>query len=416
MIPTIHRAKYVLAASNLLVRNGAVHVTATGWISSVETWRKSPGDGVGVVDWGTAVLMPGLVNAHTHLELSRLQGELGPAASFTAWLSKLIESRRGWSPDDYLDSVREGSRLSLRSGTTLVGDISNSGQSRQALKSERFRKVVFEEAIALAPDRAEESIANVNLRLSTVADDSLLHSGISPHAPYSVSPALYQGLAGLARLRDLPLATHLAETECEVDFLESGIGEFRGFLDALGAIPGDWIAPGLHPVAYLDGLGVLGRTSLLIHCNYLDEKSMSTIHRSRSSVIYCPRSSSFFGHENHPVRRLLDLGVNVALGTDSLASNDSLSMLDEMRFLARQRRDLDASAVLNMATVNGAAALLFAGQLGLLRAGYRADMIVLRLPEDPGPLNLPAQILEGAGEPSAAIVQGDIAWSRDLKV
>jgi cytosine/adenosine deaminase-related metal-dependent hydrolase len=177
-------------------------------------------------------------------------------------------------------------------------------------------------------------------------------------------------------------------------------------------LPAGWRPPGLSPVPYLDSLGALQPSALLIHCNYLDQESMISILRSRSSVAYCPRSHAYFGHERHPVRELLDMGVNVALGTDSLASNSSLSILDEMRFLHRTRKDLKCEEILRMATLNGAAALHFGGVLGRLRRGYWADMTILRLPESACAKNLASQILEGAGECIGTIVEGRVVWRR----
>jgi cytosine/adenosine deaminase-related metal-dependent hydrolase len=166
-------------------------------------------------------------------------------------------------------------------------------------------------------------------------------------------------------------------------------------------------------VPYLEVLGVLERSPLLVHCNYVDANSVAAIQKSRCSVVYCPRSHAYFGHEAHPVRQLLDAGVNVALGTDSLASSDSLSLLDEMRFLFRTRKDLRCGEVFQMATLNGAASLHFGGVLGRLRRGYWADMAVLELPSGMGERNLLAQILEGAGECMATIVGGEVVWARD---
>lgn len=415
MIRTIHRAKFVLAESDLLLQNAAVHVSEPGRISRVEAWDERREPGWEIVDWGPAVIMPGLVNAHTHLELTRLRDRIRTFSSFTDWLSQLIEKRRNWTAEDYLASSREGARESVASGTTLMGDISASGSSWQALKAEKLRKIVFEEILALSPDKLAESLACLQGRLAAIEHDELLRSGVSPHAPYTVSPELYQAIAKLAREKSMPVATHVAETGGELRFLKYGEGEFRDFLTALGALPADWTPPGLSPLAYLERLGIL-QNLLLIHCNYLDPESMSRIFRSHSSVVYCPRSSAFFGHENHPVRQLLDMGVNVALGTDSLASNESLSILDEMRFLARLRKDLKSEEILGLATLNGAAALGFGGQLGRLRRGYWADMTVLELPEATTGRNLAAQILEGAGECIGTVVQGDVAWSRPERV
>ena len=192
-------------------------------------------------------------------------------------------------------------------------------------------------------------------------------------------------------------------------FLQTGIGEFRDFLTAIGVLPSDWKPPRVPPILYLDTLGVLERPSVLIHGNYLDRESMAKILHSRSSVVYCPRSHAFFGHEEHPVRQLLDFGVNVALGTDSLASNASLSILDEMRFLFKTRKDLKCEEIFQAATLNGAAALGLGGAAGRLRRSYCADMTILQLPQDAEAHRLPSQILEGAGECIATVVQGQIA-------
>ncbi len=413
MIRTVHRAKYVLAEADLLLQNAAVHVAEPGRISRVEPWHSaSSSPGVEVVDWGSAVILPGLVNAHTHLELTCFHEQLQNSCSFTDWALELIRRRREWTREDFLRSSRRGAESALAEGTTLVGDISASGASWEALKQTMLRKVVFEEVISFDPEKAPETLQAFEKRLASIVIDPLLSIGVSPHAPYSVSADLYRGVSGLAHGKRLPLATHTAETREELEFLRSGTGAFRSFLTRLDIFRGGWIPPGLDPVSYLESVGVLEQPAILVHCNYLDQNSMTKVLRSRSSVIYCPRSHAFFGHAEHPVRHLLDLGVNVALGTDSLASNATLSVLDEMRFLHRNRKDLKIDEIVRMATLNGAAALGFGGVLGRLRRGYWADMTVLKLPDDPGPKHLTAQILEGAGECAGTIVQGEVVWKR----
>jgi len=414
MIRTIHRAQFVLAEADFLLQNAAVHVCDPGRISRIEPSHAKPsGSDVRVIDWGKALIMPGLVNSHTHLELSLLAGCIRETTSFVEWLSQVIQERRAWTPEHYADSIRAGAARALRSGTTLVADISASGLSRQALQPERIRKAVFEEAVGLAPEQAAESVAAVERRLQGAEPDPLITLGVSPHAPYSVSPKLYRELAALARRRGILMTTHVAETREELEFLESGTGPFTGFLSSLGALPDGWVPPKLDPVPYLEVLGVLEQSPLLAHCNYLDSHSVAIIQRTRSSVAFCPRSHAYFGHENHPVRQCLDLGINVALGTDSLASNDSLSMIDEMRFLYRTRRDLKCEEIFRMATLNGATALNLGRVLGRLRRGYWADMTVLKLPEEVSGRNFLAHILEGAGECIATIVKGEIVWQRD---
>jgi len=193
--------------------------------------------------------------------------------------------------------------------------------------------------------------------------------------------------------------------------IEQGVDLLRHGQHLVGVV--GWQAPHLEPTAFLESADVLSTTPLLIHCNYLEETAIARILASRASVVHCPRSHAYFGHDPHPVRQLLDAGVNIALGTDSLASNDSLSILDEMRFLHDHRRDLKVEEIFRMATLNGAAALHFGGVIGRLRRGYWADMTVLELPATACGRNLPRLILEGAGECIATVVSGEIAWQRD---
>jgi cytosine/adenosine deaminase-related metal-dependent hydrolase len=409
MIRRIHRAKFVVAEADLVLNDAAVHVSDPGRISRIEPWHgPPPGMETEMFDWGDAVILPGLVNAHTHLELSDLEGKVPPFQSFTLWLQHVIDERRNWTREQHLASARRGADLAVKSGTTLVGDISASGFSWEALRCRKIRKVVFEETLGLSPERTLAALADVSSRLDRMQTDALLTCGISPHAPYSVASELYREVSGLATERNLPLASHVAETTGELEFLQFGRGELRDFLSRLGALPDTWVEPGLPPVPYLDSLGVLESSPVLIHCNYLDADSMARIHRSQSSVVYCPRSHAYFQHDPHPVRELLDLGVNVAIGTDSLASNSSLSVLDEMRHLFRNRKDLKAEEILRMATLNGAAALGFGGVLGRLRRGYWGDMTVLRLPAGMSDRKLVGEIVEGAGDWAATIVGGEV--------
>jgi len=411
MIRTIHRARFVLAEPDLLLQNAAVHVSDPGRISRVEPWTGVPSSlQVEVIDWGSALIMPGLVNAHTHLELTHLHRQLTDSISFTGWIEQLVAKRRAWTPEQWMESSREGLRQSLASGTTLVGDISASGFSAIALKQEPLRKALFSEILAFPPEKAGEALAGLQSRLEGVQEDRLMTAGISPHAPYSVSSELFREVAALAAERGIPLAIHVAETKEELEFLQSGEGSFKELLLRAGAYHPGWIPPKAHPVLFLESLGVLQHSALLIHCNYLDDDSKAAILRTRSHVVFCPRSHAFFGHSPHPVRELLDIGVNVALGTDSLASNDSLSVLDEMRFLFKNRKDLKTEEIFRMSSLNGATALGFGNSLGRLRRGSWADMTVLRIPEELGPRNLTAQVLEGAGEILSTLVGGAIVW------
>jgi len=404
---TIHRARFALTHPDRILEDAAIHVSENGRIIQSDAWHGLRTDaGTEIIDWGDAVILPGLVNAHTHLELTTLHGQLTEFISFTDWALRLIRMRRTWTEEDYRTSARQGAQQALDSGTTLVGDISSSGFGWNLLQGEPLRRVVFEETLGLAPELAESSIARLRDlfdHAETIDRRARVH-GVSPHAPYSTSGELYRQSVKFARSCRAPWTTHAAETLEELRFLETGTGEFREFLTCLGALPEGWKPPSASPVAWLDSLGILGTDCLLAHCNYLDDDSIGRIARSRCRVVYCPRSHAFFGHENHPIRRLLDAGIPVALGTDSLASNDSLSILDEMRELYVRRKDVAPEEILRAATVSGADALGFGGALGCLAPGYLADMAILELPGNIKSSRLIEQILEGAGTWRATIV------------
>ncbi len=413
MKKTIHRAKYILADPYTLLKNSALEITEGGLIAKIAPWRELSGSpSHTIADWGAAIIMPGLINAHVHMELTSLCDTLTRFQPFTDWLSQLITQRRAWDLERLRSSIRQGIEKSLEAGTTTVGDISSSGVIRDFIRDIPLRQVVFEESIAFSPDLVSERVGDIHRILESTESGDLYRRGISPHAPYSVSGELYRRLAEMARNRGLSLATHIAETEAESQFLQTGTGEFRDFLQSMGILTSDWVPPGLDPIPYLYSLGVLGNKCLLIHCNYMDGDSITLVADSQSSVVYCPRSHAFFRHRPHPIRNLLDAGINVALGTDSLASNRTLSMLDELRFLYKERNDLKPEEILRAATLNGAKALGFGDRLGALKSGNLADMTVLELSSDTEIKKAPDQILEGAGECMGTIVQGRIAWQK----
>ncbi|MEK7241692.1 MAG: amidohydrolase family protein, partial [Planctomycetota bacterium] len=219
--------------------------------------------------------------------------------------------------------------------------------------------------------------------LSDFPRDGLGTLGLSPHAPYTACAKLYQGCTLFSKGQDLLLSTHICETKEELEFLKEGTGSFAIMLRAYGMLE-DWNPPGLHPLAYLKKIGALARPWLLVHCNYLSEEDIYIIKESGSSVVYCPRSHHFFGHEVHPFLRLLKEGVNVALGTDSLASNQSMSILDEMRFLHENYPGLDPVEIFSMATEGGAKALRLGENIGRLMHGMEADLTVIELSSGEG--------------------------------
>lgn len=329
----------------------------------IESVRRVRGAGRGVI------LLPGLVNAHAHLELTFLGGRLAPAP-FPEWARRLMEERAKRSPRDVEESLREGIRLSVRAGTAAVGDFAWLSRN-DALRQSGLRAVSWREALGIAPERAEEAarraLGFLGRRTATWT------AGLAPHAPYSCSGELYRRLFLEASRARVPFATHLSELREEVEYLRTGRGAFEEMLRSLGRDAGSWRPPRLRPVAYLSRLGVL-RGSTAAHANYLTAPDVAALRVARAAVVWCPRTHAFFGHRLHPARSLLRAGVPVALGTDSLGSSPSLDVREEIRAATAKGFTLEEG--LTMATANGARALGLR-RAGRIAPGYAADFTTI---------------------------------------
>ena len=325
----ILRAKYVMPDSRTVIENGAVVIRGSkivdiGRYPTVRSSGAPP-----IHDLGEAVLTPGLVNAHTHLDLTSSADSVQRVPKFTDWVFQIVGKR---NPSTIEPSIREGVQQSLAGGVTTVGDIDGTGGSVQVLRDTPIRKVVFCEVLGFSGEHAATGLARLTAYLGTPpVSDSLLTPALSPHAPYSTSADIYRQCV----VSGLSVCTHIAETEEELEFLSSGTGAFVGYLEAFGISTAGWHPPQATPMQYMKTLGVLQKKSLLAHCNYLTDTDIALLAKSGASVVFCPRSHHYFYHTDHPVVRLIESGINVAIGTDSLASNWSLSLLDELKFLAR---------------------------------------------------------------------------------
>jgi len=319
-------------------------------------------------DFGDAAVIPGLVNAHTHLDLTGA-GELARrdrSEAFPEWLKRVIDFRRSRTAEQVEADIRGGLAEGLRHGVTLLGDISAGGMSRPYLAAAPLRSVVFWELIGTTLERFESALHTAILGLAAHPNTPTCRWGRSPHAPYSVHRRGYELAAQVPGIQ----AVHLAESSAEMKLVRMRGGPFRPFLQALGA----WEPDGLirEPEEWLQTHPEL--RSLFVHGNYLPGDTPLTANQS---LIVCPRTHAAFGHPPHPFREFLARGVNVALGTDGLASNPDLDVLAELRELHRRYPDVPAATLLEMATINGARALGFDGECGTLEAGKSADFVVL---------------------------------------
>ncbi|OHB40902.1 MAG: hypothetical protein A2069_03805 [Planctomycetes bacterium GWB2_41_19] len=405
----IVRAKYLIPHPEHCIENGAVAIKGTK-IHHVGTFDeiKTLANVEKIIDLGNAVILPGLINIHTHLDLTNLHNRIKPTGNFTHWVFQIVGARIRWKEEDYISSIEKGIELCVESGTTTVADIANTEYSFSVLKKSPLRKVVYKEVIDLNPDHAKDVLKKTQSELSTIIPDNLLSIGLSPHAPYSVSRELYQAIAQFAVETDTPVCTHIAETQNEIEFLTKGTGIFPAFLRQLRAMPDNWQAPGLTPIHYLNETSILRNHPLLIHCNYVTDEEISLIKSSGASVAFCPRSHHFFGHANHPFQKLLDAGINVGLGTDSLASNHSLSILDEMKFLSLHH-SIPPKTLLTMATINGAKALGLESKTGQIKEGLEADLCGVRLPDAHGG-NIYDQLLDASSKNIFTMIAGTICY------
>lgn len=369
----ILRSAWVVPISHPPIRDGYILLDGAR-IASVGAFAAlTSGQVHDVLDLGDAILTPGLVNPHTHLELTCYAGLL-PPAPFWEWIRQLIPLRaHPAAVEQEAAAAVLGAWQSLRAGVTCVGDISRCNVSWRSLKHVPIRKICFAELLSLAdlPPRTPEELRTA---FEEIEEDDLLTAGVSPHAPYSVFTDHLLASIGLAHERRRPWCTHWAETPEEVAFL-------LGQLDALPEFFTRYLSGrGLNSPAksageYLAHVSEGGSPGLIAHGNYFDKADVAHLAGAGHTVVYCPRAHRFFGHTPHPFMALRNAGVRVVLGTDSAASNDNLSLLDEARHIQAHVAVRPANDdLLRMVTLDAAAALGLHETMGSLDAGKFADI------------------------------------------
>lgn len=388
---TIYSARWVLPVSSAPIEYGAVAVDGpliAGVGSAAEIAARFPD--ARVENFGEAAILPGLVNTHTHLELTALRGYLeNEESNFFAWLRKLTVARlERMTADDIRDSAAWGACEAVRAGITCVGDASDSAMvSMRALQDVGLRGVVFQESFGPDARLAQENVAKLKARIDDLrsVENELVRVGVSPHAPYTVSGPQLELIADFARSERLPLMMHAAESQAEDDFLREGRGLFADGLAKRGI---DWTPPGLSTVQYLRRVGILDCQPLLAHCIRVDQEDIDTLRQTGSKVAHCPKSNAKLGHGRAPLGEFLANEITVGLGSDSVASNNTCDLLEEARFAALVSRDPQknpqnpfptASQLLAAATTGGAHCLGLGRGIGVLSEGAQADLAVVGL-------------------------------------
>ncbi len=377
-----YHARWVVPITALPIENGTV-VVDDQRIAWVGPRREAPGGQD--LDLGDAILMPGLVNAHTHLELTAMRGFL-EGLEFVQWIRQLTAARAAVLDEAaMLDSARLGIAEGLLAGITTYADTCSSGVSMLAMRELGVRGIMYQEVFGPAPeqhDAAMAGLAEAIDRLRPLATD-LVGLGVSPHAPYTVHDDLMVDAAALAIRHGMPVAIHLAESKAEIAFLREGDGPFAAALRARGI---DVVRRSHSPVHWLVELGVVLAHPLLIHCVQVDETDIAFIAESPCPVAHCPASNAKLGHGIAPVRAMLDAGVVVGLGSDSVVSNNAMDLLAEARQAALMQNAavgrpdaLGMREALRLATMGGAQALGLDGRIGSLEAGKDADLAAFAL-------------------------------------
>jgi cytosine/adenosine deaminase-related metal-dependent hydrolase len=400
-------AAWVLPVEGPPIEQGAVAIE-DGRIASVGS-RDELGTGT---HYESAVLLPGFVNAHSHLEYAVYGGFGDGLGDFAEWISLHIQrkARIGW--EEYVDIARLGAAECLTSGITTIGDCSYSGAAAVACADLGLRATIYLEVFGADPAPALEHFAATRERVQGSFSDRV-RPGISPHAPYSVSLDLYRAAAELG----LPIATHISESPAEVNYVTTGAGPWGDYADLLVAPPGQ---TGTRLLAEHD---LLGPNVVAAHCVMVDAEEISLLAATRTGVAHCPRSNGALGCGVAPLAELRDASVRVGVGTDSPASAPSFDFFEELRtvvFAARaraQRPDvLSAGDAVELATLGSARALGLDAEIGSLVAGKRADLAVVSLEGSPYlPVEDPAAAVVYGGTPErvlATYVDGEARYER----
>jgi cytosine/adenosine deaminase-related metal-dependent hydrolase len=386
-------------------------VTVSGnRIEAVGRWRDISAHSGRVVDLGEVILMPGLVNAHCHLDYTHMAGQLSSPKLFIDWLKLITATKSQWSTAEYSASWLNGAQMLVRTGTSTVADIEAVPELLpEVWNATPLRVISLLEMIGITKRRPPEAVLREALEKIDALEHRRCFAGLSPHAPYSTVAPLLKSSADVSRRKGWLLCTHVAESQTEFDMFSEARGDMFEWLRRSGREMSDCGFG--SPIRHLERCGMLQKNLIVTHANYLARGDATLLARCHASVVHCPRSHEFFRHETFPLARLLRAGVNVCLGTDSLASVNKprrqaieLDMFAEMRLLANKHPSLSSRAILQMATINGARALARPGLIGELSNGGMPDIIALPFSRKEG--HATDAVLEHRAPLAASMIDG----------
>lgn len=379
----VYRARWILPVSSEPLSEGAVRVTADGLIDAVGTAEEVPTAGARVFELGDAIILPGLVNLHVHPELTGLRGRLEDL-EFTRWIETLIDLKYDvLSPEGLRVSTWLGIAEAVASGVTCLAAPDDAGFLMGAMVESGLRGRVYREVFGPSPDQAEEALAEIVAKVEAMRplQNERVEVGVSPHAPYTVSARLFGRLAQYSATEGLPVCIHAAESEAEERFVREGRGPFA---ERLRARKIEVRAKGLSPIHWLSETGILATRPLLVHCVRADGSDIACLADHGASIAHCPISNAKLGHGVAPLADFMEANIAVGLGSDSVASNNRMDILEEGRFAALLQRSVRCEAtlmspedLLRLATLGGARALGLGDRIGSLQPGKRADLVAV---------------------------------------
>ena len=348
-------------------------------------------------DLGQVALMPGLVNAHTHLELSYLRDRVPPAKDFVAWIRGVMAEQRlrsDASAAEILRGVDRGIDEAVASGTALVGDISNTLVTFDRLVASPLAAVVFNEVIRFKTSDADKVVDDALRRIRALTPTDLVRPALAAHAPYSVAPGVFRALRRAADRDGLsPPSVHLAESAAEVELIKAGTGPWRALLEEVSAWDPAWTPAGVSPVEYLDREGFLDGQAIAVHGVQMSPADLARLASRGTTLVACPRSNAQTGAGTPPIDAFYASGVQVAVGTDSLASTPDLNMFSELAAMRALAPSVPASALLASATRQGARALGLGAEFGAIEPGMRARLLAVTFP--PGTRDVEEYLVNG---------------------
>lgn len=378
-----YHASWVVPISEPPIRDGWVAVDRD---RIVAIGRRAPDVADGQqIDLGEVAIVPGLVNAHTHLELSFLRGTVPPSPTFVTWVRALMAARRATldpAARQVLQAVELAIDEAIACGTALVGDISNTLTTIAPLKKSALWAVVFYELIRFRTADPEGLVDRARLAIEAAQPTDRIRASLAAHAPYSVAPQLFRAIRhAIDREESAPCSVHLAESTEETEFIENGTGPWREVLEELDVWDSSWIAPRVSPVRYLDEAGFLDSHVLAVHGVQMTQADLARLADRGVTLVTCPRSNVHTGAGVPPIEEFYKAGLHVAVGTDSLASVPDLNVFAELAALRALAPGVPASSLLDSATRQGARALGFDPELGTIEPGKRARLLAVSVPE-----------------------------------